>query len=83
MRKYSIQEIDQMRRAIRTMVACEYPYTPINPTEVEEMLRTHMMNETFPFELIEGAISRHKSRHPGVETEMLRMWIFGGEQNAA
>lgn len=56
-RKYSISEIDQMRRALEALAS--YRHQVFHPAEraaaVEDRLRTHMLNGTDPEELEEEA----------------------------
>ena len=54
-RKYSVGEIDRMRKALERI--CIRPMVPYNPVEkqreIEEHLRTYMLNGTDPEELEE------------------------------
>lgn len=56
-RKYSIAEIDQMRAAIRSIcIQSGVAYYPAEKTaEIEERLRTYMINGTEPVELRNAA----------------------------
>lgn len=64
-RKYSVAEIDRMRRAIE----CSYPggayYAEQRSAEIENRLRTYMQNGTEPSELEEVAQQRMRA-----ETQM-------------
>lgn len=56
MTKYSIEEIDAMRRAVDTLCDNGNSYNPdIRGKEVEERLRTYMQNGTTPAELASAA----------------------------
>lgn len=52
-RKYSVAEIDQMRWWVTMMYR-----GPINPTLIEERLRTYMLNGTTPKELEEACVAQ-------------------------
>jgi hypothetical protein len=64
-RKYSVSEIDRMRRAVALMMIgpCR------NGAEVEDRLRTYMLNGTDPEELDEAA-------KPHIEAEEIRVKAF-------
>ena len=49
-RKYSVSEIDQMRRDVAGVMRWAG-----TPAEVEDQLRTHMLNGTAPEELTEAS----------------------------
>jgi hypothetical protein len=61
-RKYSVEEIDQMRRSIDTMMSSHRSYDPVEQAKkIEERLRTYMLNGTEPDELKRNA-SEHFDR---------------------
>ncbi len=59
-RKYSLDEIDKMRGALRTLcIHLEVPYLPKEKNaEIEDQLRTYMLNGTDPDELKEHATKK-------------------------
>lgn len=53
-RKYTVAEIDQMRSSIRWSYPCGVSYYPDQrEREIEDRLRTYMLNGTEPEELVE------------------------------
>lgn len=61
-RKYSVSEIDSMRRLVRDLCDTGMPYMPQDrAVEVEERLRTYMMHGADPEELARAAAD-HQSR---------------------
>jgi hypothetical protein len=59
-RKYSLSEIDAMRMALQCLLIHPgVPYQPVEKTkEIEEQLRTYMINGTDPEELTKAAARR-------------------------
>ncbi len=61
-RKYTVDELDRMRRAIERCYPSGVPYMAAQrAAEVEDRLRTHMQNGTEPKELEEAAAARFQS----------------------
>lgn len=69
-RKYSVAEIDRMRDAVHTLC------TPVGvghrPVEVEERLRTYMLNGTDPEELEDAASERRNQYYLGAQFPNLK-----------
>jgi hypothetical protein len=58
--RYTVDEIDEMRKAVRTISYDEYPGG--NPGLAEDKLRTYMLNGTTPEELAEQAYKARRER---------------------
>ena len=71
-RKYSVEEIDTMRGFVTHLFPWGVSYRPeVRAREVEERLRTHMLNGTTPGEL-EAAAREHFEREHQRQQEYQR-----------